>query len=45
MEFLQLMHDVTEIIELNNEILGTQKDVILTMGAVGEARSKETGLQ
>lgn len=43
-EFLQLMHDVTEIIELNNEIINTQKDVILTMGAVGEARSKETGL-
>jgi len=32
-----------EIENLNKEILETQKEVILTMGAIGEARSKETG--
>lgn len=43
-EHLQVMHDVTEIIELNQEIIDTQKEIVLTMGAVGETRSKETGL-
>lgn len=43
-EFLQVMHDVTEIINLNEEITTTQKEVVLTMGAIGETRSKETGL-
>lgn len=28
---------------LNNEIIETQKEVIFTMGAIGETRSKETG--
>ena len=43
-EHLQVMHDVTEIIELNQEIIDTQKEIVLTMGAIGETRSKETGL-
>ena len=38
------MHDLTEIIDLNEEIINTQKEVVLTMGAIGETRSKETGL-
>nr|WP_321267946.1 PAS domain S-box protein [uncultured Sulfurimonas sp.] len=42
-EHLQVMYDLTEIIELNNEIESTQKEVVLTMGAIGETRSKETG--
>ena len=29
--------------ELNNEIEDTQKEVVFTMGAIGESRSKETG--
>lgn len=32
-----------EIKALNNEIEETQKEVIFTMGAIGESRSKETG--
>jgi len=32
-----------EINALNNEIEDTQKEVIFTMGAIGESRSKETG--
>jgi len=43
-EHLLIMHDITEIIQLNEEIVKTQKEVVLTMGAIGETRSKETGL-
>ena len=43
-EYLQVMYDITEIINLNEEIVNTQKEVVLTMGAIGETRSKETGL-
>ncbi|MEA1919326.1 MAG: PAS domain S-box protein [Campylobacterota bacterium] len=42
-EILQIMHDITEIINLNEEIISTQREVVLTMGAIGETRSKETG--
>lgn len=42
-EILQIMYDITEIVELNEEITNTQREVVLTMGAIGETRSKETG--
>jgi PAS domain S-box-containing protein len=42
-EHLQIMYDITELVELNEEIINTQKEVVLTMGAIGESRSKETG--
>ncbi|WP_455755852.1 PAS domain S-box protein [Sulfurimonas sp.] len=42
-ENLQVMYDLTEIINLNEEITNTQKEVVFTMGAIGETRSKETG--
>ncbi len=32
-----------EIADLNKEIVETQKEVVFTMGAIGESRSKETG--
>ena len=35
--------DITAVIELNKEIENTQKEIIYTMGAIGESRSKETG--
>jgi response regulator RpfG family c-di-GMP phosphodiesterase len=34
---------LTEITKLNQEIEKTQKEVVFTMGAIGESRSKETG--
>lgn len=34
---------VSEIIALDKEIQDTQKEVVFTMGAIGERRSKETG--
>lgn len=35
--------DISEAKKLEQEIVDTQKDVIFTMGAIGESRSKETG--
>ena len=35
--------DISESKKLKQEIVDTQKDVIFTMGAIGETRSKETG--
>jgi len=35
--------DITEVINLNQEIEETQKEIIYTMGEIGESRSKETG--
>ena len=34
---------IKEIKALNQEIVDTQKEVVFTMGAIGESRSKETG--
>lgn len=39
----QLKKQYSEIEALNNEIEQTQSEVIFTLGAVGESRSKETG--
>ena len=38
-----LHEDKEEILALNREIEETQKEVVFTMGAIGESRSKETG--
>lgn len=35
--------NITESIKANEEIINIQKDVVYTMGAIGETRSKETG--
>lgn len=43
-ETMQIMHDITEIITLNQEISDTQREIVTTMGIIGETRSKETGL-
>ena len=40
---LAYLTEITEIIELNNEIEETQREVIYAMGEIGETRSKETG--
>ncbi len=42
-ELICISHDVTPIYHLYKEIEDTQKEVIYTMGAIGETRSKETG--
>ena len=40
---LAYLTDITEIIELNDAIEETQREVIYAMGEIGETRSKETG--
>ena len=42
--FFCVRTDITELMVLTDEIIATQKDVISTMGEIGESRSKETGL-
>jgi response regulator RpfG family c-di-GMP phosphodiesterase len=42
-EVLCFYIDITAQVHLNREIIATQKEVISTMGAIGETRSKETG--
>ncbi|MDC0932297.1 HD domain-containing protein [Arcobacteraceae bacterium] len=42
--FFCIRTDITELKTLTDEIIATQKDVISTMGEIGESRSKETGL-
>ena len=42
-EYLLIKNDVTEEINLQNEIIETQREVVATVGAIGETRSKETG--
>ena len=42
--FFCIRTDISQILELTNEIIETQKDVIATMGEIGESRCKETGL-
>jgi len=40
---LTYFNDVTEVMELNDAIEETQREVIYAMGEIGETRSKETG--
>lgn len=42
-EFIALRNDITEIIDLHEEIEKTQEEIILKMGEIGETRSRETG--
>ncbi len=42
-EYLIVANDLTSSINLQHEIELTQKDVILTLGEIGEQRSNETG--
>ena len=42
-ELISVRSDVTDIYNLQEEISNTQKEVVFTMGSIGESRSKETG--
>jgi response regulator RpfG family c-di-GMP phosphodiesterase len=39
----QMIERISQIYALNKEIEDTQKEVVFTMGSIGESRSKETG--
>jgi response regulator RpfG family c-di-GMP phosphodiesterase len=43
MQMEQINNSAKEVQLLNEEIEDTQKEVVFTMGAIGESRSKETG--
>ena len=42
-EYLGIRLDITKIIKLHNELEETQREIIYTMGEIGETRSLETG--
>jgi PAS domain S-box-containing protein len=42
-ELMVVLHDITDLVVAQEEIMETQRDVVYTMGAIGETRSKETG--
>jgi len=44
-ELLEKQSDekIIEVIQLNRDVRDTQKEIIFTMGTIGESRSKETG--
>ena len=42
-EHMSINHDMTEFVNIHNEMEDTQKEIIHKMGEVGETRSKETG--
>lgn len=43
-EYISVRNDITEIFELKEEVEATQKELFITLGYVGESRSKETAL-
>jgi len=43
-EIVSIHQDITELIELNEEIKSTQKEILFRLGEVAENHSKETGL-
>jgi len=42
-EYMGIRQDITEVINLHQELEDTQREVIYKMGEIGETRSKETG--
>lgn len=42
-EYMAILHDITQIEKLHNELEETQREVIYTLGEIGESRSSETG--
>jgi len=42
-EYIALRNDITDVINLHEEIEQTQEEMILKMGEIGETRSRETG--
>lgn len=43
LEYMGIRQDITEVINLHQELEDTQREIIYKMGEIGETRSKETG--
>jgi len=42
-EFMSIQYDITDMMNMHEEIENTQREVIYKMGEIGESRSQETG--
>ncbi len=42
-EYLSIRTNITELIKIEQNIISTQKEILFTLGELGELRSKETG--
>lgn len=42
-EYMGIRHDITEIENLQKELVQTQREIIFKLGQIGETRSEETG--
>jgi len=42
-EYIGIRHDITEMVHLSKEIEETQREMLYTLGEMGETRSQETG--
>lgn len=42
-EYMEIIHDITEIENLHDELEDTQREIIYKLGEIGETRSSETG--
>lgn len=43
LEYISIRTDISALIEIEQDIMNTQKEVLFTLGELGEMRSKETG--
>lgn len=43
LEYMGIRKDITEVVELHEELEATQREIVYKMGEIGETRSKETG--
>jgi len=43
LEYMGIRQDITEVVELHEELEATQREIVYKMGEIGETRSKETG--
>ena len=42
-EYMEVRHDITDVVKLHKELENTQRELIYSMGEIGERRSQETG--
>lgn len=42
-EYINVSRDITDILSLNEELEGTQRELLYRVGEIGETRNKETG--
>jgi PAS domain S-box-containing protein len=43
LEYMGIRQDISEVVELHEELEATQREIVYKMGEIGETRSKETG--